>query len=280
MKNQKNNALSREALEQLPTGILEEQLRTELEKEPPDGERIRMLMGILEQRDQQEHPGLTPEDAEAWEKYQAKLAEQKKAPEKRGRIWSRGLKAAAAAVVLGVLFLAIPQKAEAESFFEMLTRWTDSIFELFGSSSSNNQHVDYVFVTDNPGLQEVYDAVTSLGVTEPVVPMWLPEGAELEECKIVETPTKKGLLASFILNGSEIVIKIDSCDIVISREYHKDNLDAENYEIEGIVHNIMMNENMWVVVWTNQNFECSIALNCQKDVIYKIIESIYIVEDA
>ena len=49
--------------------------------------------------------------------------------------------------------------------------------------TERNEQPEYVFETDHPGLQQIYDAVVEMGVTEPVVPMWVPEGYDLVEYK-------------------------------------------------------------------------------------------------
>ena len=57
------------------------------------------------------------------------------------------------------------------------------MFAFFSPDEPTQAIEEYEFRTEHPGLQEVYDAVAGLGVTEPVVPMWIPEGYTLFMCR-------------------------------------------------------------------------------------------------
>ena len=276
----KENNNLRESLEQMPTQRLDEMLRAELKREPVSREFVRLILSILEERES-DYPMESGAEVEAaWEKYQAHMDSRDDAIPKPTRKSSRLLKAASIVAVICVLFAAIPQKAEAETFFEMLARWTDCIFEFFSSGTGESVQLQYAFETDNPGLQEVYDILTELGVTDPVVPMWIPEGYELAECETYNTPTKTGVTARFSTDDRELVFAIDIFDSEVSHEYYKDETPVEKHEKNGIVHNIMRNTDRWVVIWTKDNLECSLAIDCQEDILHKIIESIYVMEDA
>ena len=162
---------------------------------------------------------------------------------------------------------------------EKLARLTDSIVEFFSPGMANDNIKEYVFETDNPGLQQVYDAVVGLGVTEPVVPMWLPEGYELVECKVVETSHKQGIAASFQNEQRYIAYRIDIHGVDVSHEYHWGGDIIAEYECAGIRHTIMRNNDRWVVTWFTDNIECSFTLDCQEDTLYNILKSIYVMED-
>lgn len=277
---QENNRPSvRENLEQMPTERLDELLNAELEREDPDGNVVRLILGILWEREKDMTVEVTPKMEEAWAKYQrniAKLASTEKRPRKfRGWI----VKAASMAAILCLLIFAIPQQAEAESLFEKLARLTDSIVEFFSPGMGNDNTTEYVFETDNPGLQQVYDAVVALGVTEPVVPMWLPEGYELVECKTDETSKKKSLSTNLKNEDTEVVVKYDMYNTDVSHEYHRENEQFVEYETAGVKHIIMRNNDRWVVIWFTESLECFLTLDCQEDTLYRILDSIYATED-
>ena len=46
-------------------------------------------------------------------------------------------------------------------------------------------------------------------------------------------------------------------------------------EAAGIDHFIVKNTDAWVVVWTKDNIECSISVDCQEDELDRILRSIY-----
>lgn len=273
MKNYNTTGL-RGVIEQMSTEQLDEMLQHELEKESVDESAVHLIMEVLEKRDQDVPVAINPQVADAWEKYQTYTPVQHR-PKLSFRNWS--VRIAAAAVVI-VLSFAVPQSAEAEVFWERLSRWTESIFEFFAPGDKMAEQ-EYVFKTDNPGLQQVYDAVTALGITDPVIPMWLPEGYELVECKAVEAPTKSFVYACFSDKKNTIILDVAVRNAESPRQYSKDEENAIKYEIADIEHTILHNETWWTAAWTRDRLECAIYIDCHEETLYKILKSIYTMED-
>ena len=274
MKNYDVTGL-RGMIEPMPTEQLDELLQIELRKEQVDEAAVRMIMSVLEDRDLDTPVEINEKIEAAWEKYQAY------APVKeRWHISLRGwpMRAVAAVAVIVVLFFVMPQNAEAKGFWERFARWTESIFEFF---SPGDEHIDeeYIFKTDNPGLQQVYDTVISLGITEPVVPMWLPDGYELIDYELIESDSKKFLYACFSSGGNTLILDIAIRSQQSPRQYSKDESRTKTREIAGVVHNILHNNDWWTVVWTKDEIECAIYVDCQEETLNKILKSIYAMED-
>ena len=274
MKEDKATHL-RASLERLTVDQLSAMLQEELRQEVPDGNAVRLILSILEAREEDRPIETNPEIDEAWETY---LEHTRRPAPSPGRSW-RWLRVASVAAVLLLVISVLPQTVTAESLWQRLARWTDSIFEFFNSGTPDDPQPEYVFKTDNPGLQEVYDAITELGVTDPVVPMWLPEGYELEEYKLVEMPTMIELHARFIDRNYSMVLTVNIYNEEQSFEYIKDGTDIVYYECSGTSHHIMRNNDRWVVAWTKSHMECAFTIDCQEDILYKILESIYKVEE-
>lgn len=265
-----------ELFEQLPTEQLREMLDKELHTEPVNADAIRLLMGILRERNKENPVQITPETEQAWEKYQQDSEKIWKGAKRSGKIRNWIIRTASAAAVLAVLLLPIvPQEAGAESLWDTLMRWTSEIVEFFGPKDNEGRIEEYVFQTDNPGLQQVYDAVVELGVTDPVVPMWLPEGAELVEYKVLSFPAKTRLHTRFVYNDASIIFYIDIYKTDVSHLYQKDQTEVSRYERGGIQHVIIKNNNTLVAIWTRNNIECSIFTECQEDTLHTILDSIY-----
>ena len=193
MKQLHNTGL-RETLRQLPAEELRAMLNAELERAEPDPDGVRMLLAVLEEQAGQTQ--VPREDArdEAWENYQNRVEGLR-----RGTSGSRRwmMRAASLAVILGLLVAVVPQSAQAETFWEMLQRISSAVIGYLDRDEKLIQEA-YVFETQNPGIQQVYDAVVELGVTEPVVPMWLPEGSIITELVDTKTPMKIGVLVNLI----------------------------------------------------------------------------------
>lgn len=256
-------------LEQLSTKQLDEMLQTELQKEAVDENAIRVILRVLRERET-EMPVEVNEAAEnAWVKYSAQSAQY------HAKKWGWAWRAATVTVILGAILLIAPTTANAERIFGMLTRWTDSILEFFDPNDKDTNSVEYEYKTDNPGLQQVYDVVVELGVTDPVVPMWIPERYELVECKTTLTSRKKCVVSNFSNGQESIIIQFDVYQDRTARTYPKSENNIELYEFAGVAHTAIKNHELWTVIWSRDYVECFIIIDCQEDVLLKILRSIY-----
>ena len=275
MKNYNTTGL-RGMIEQMSTEQLDEMLLQELGKEPVDESAVRLIMEVLEKREQDTPVEVNKQIEAAWERYQAQTPVQKRP---RFSFGGWPVRVAAVVAVITALIFAVPQDVEAEGFWERLTRWTDSIFEFFAPGESKQVDAEYVFETDNPGLQQVYDTVTALGITDPVVPMWLPEGYELVECEVNESYSKTFMYARFKDGVGTITLDSAIRNTESPRQYSKDEANTKKREIAGVVHNILHNNDRWTAAWVKDRLECAIYIDCQEETLYKIIKSIYTMED-
>lgn len=274
---QSNNVTSiRQMLEQMTTEDLREMLDQELHAEPVNDDAVRMLLSILRERRKTVTVEMTPNMERAWEKYQQDTDEIWKESRRSMLLRSWVTRAAAAAAVLAVLLVPIvPQEAGAESLWEALVRWTTEIVEFFGPEDNEHRYIEYEFSTDHPGLQQVYDTVVELGVTDPVVPMWLPEGYELVELEITENPAKTRVHSRFRSGDAPIVFCIDIYETDVSRMYQKTGSETSTYEYGGVKHFVFHNNTNKSVVWEQKNTECSISIDVQEDTLLEILKSIY-----
>lgn len=273
-----NNVTSiRQMLEQMTTEQLRDMLDKELHTEPVNGDSIRLIRSILQDRNRNITVEMTPNLERAWEKYQRDTDKIWEASRRSKRIRSWAMRAAAAAAVLVLLLVPIvPQEVGAESLWEALVRWTTEIVEFFGPKDNEHRLLEYDFQTDNPGLQQVYDAVVELGVTDPVVPMWLPDGYELTELEVVENPASTRVHSRFICDEDELIYSLDIYHADVSRVYQRDETTISKYESGGIKHVIMNNNNKTSVVWEQKEVECFMSADIQEDTLFEILNSIYI----
>lgn len=257
-------------LEQLPTEQLDEMLQTELQKESVDENAVRVILRVLREREAETPVEVDEKVEQAWAQYSAPSMSQYPV-----RKWGWAWRAATVAVILGAMLLIAPTTANAERIQGMLTRWTNSILEFFDPDDKDTNSVEYEFKTDNPGLQQVYDAVLELGVTDPVVPMWIPEGYELVEIKVGETSRKNNLVANFVSGQSFFVIAFEFYKDDTAHIYQKDETSVGIYEYNSVIHQLFRNNEFWTAIWTRENIECFITIDCQEDILIKIIQSIY-----
>lgn len=268
-------ASRREFLKELSTVELDKMLQEEIRKENIDDDLVRLVLGVLEERERDYPVELNEEIIAAAEEFENSIEEIRTPTRKK---WSPVLKVASVLVVVGLLLFVLPQAAHAENFMDLLARWTESVFEFFNPAAEQDEQPEYLFETDHPGLQQIYDAVVELGITEPVVPMWVPEGYELETVKVVEEPTEVTLFANMSCNGKRIHFMIIARGEGSLFNHSKDAKTIETFEVAGVEHYILSNNNKMNSIWMINNIECSIVLDCQED-IHKILKSIYTMED-
>lgn len=260
------------SLEQLSTPQLEDMLRSEVKKDQPEATTVRAIMDILRRREEEPAVETGARMEAAWQDFR------RKTEQRSGSFRKQFLKAAAVMVACGLLLAVFTQEVSAGRLWDRIAAWTDSIFELFSREQRGRSTGEYTFRTDNPGLQELYDTVTQLGVTVPVIPMWLDGEYELENCKIEGMPNITKVVASFLCDEKSAVFQINIYDNNIAREYHKNEPDAEPFESNGVIHYIFRNQSVWTVVWTRKNVECYLSIDCRDDV-YRVINSIYTSEE-
>lgn len=277
---QQNQAASiREVFEKMTTEELDEILDREVHSEIPDADAIRLIMRVLREREKDMPIELTPQMVAAREHYKQEIEKLTKQCRRERLIRQWAIRLAAAAAVLAVVVISIlPKKAEAESLWDRFIRWTADVVEFFSPADTESRILEYAFQTDNPGLQEVYDTAVEQGITFPVVPMWLPEGAELLQCSVLESPTRERIIAQFSYNDGEIIYNIEIYDQEVAHSFDKDETQIKITEIEGTQFAIMKNNDLWAAVWEKDNVECSIAIDCQEEDLYKILKSIYVME--
>ena len=257
---------------QLPTDELDRILQAELEKKYPNEEVVLPILRILEEREKDYPVEKTPEVLTMVEKLSEHKTPHKQSKSKRRWITGTAAVAAAACIVI----MAVPRTVGAESVLDVLFRWTSEVFEFFTPDRDKKKPpAEYLFETDNNGLQKLYDEVNGLGVTEPVVPMWLPEGFELLNIKT--TPMREGgykVNATFKCEEKFIFITYRSSNDVATK-FEKEETNVEVYDYADVSHFVMENGENQSVTWTVEGVECSILADINKENIYDIIKSIY-----
>lgn len=266
----------REALRHISTQELDAILQEELRTVPVDQGSVKIILGELKEREKNSSVKNGVESGKSWIRYLSKLRNDERSEKGNS---NRLVKGMAAALLIVFLLAWLPQEAAAKGFFERISRWTNEFLELFSPDEVNVNHYEYVFVTDNPGLQQVHDAVVEMGVTGPAVPMWLPEGYELVELKKDFTRASTSLVAHFTNGEKDFVWQFEIYRDNISRKIYKTEKPIVEYEFMGIPFQMVTNEDNRLVLWSQENYEFLFSVECPEEVIYQIIHSIFIAEE-
>ncbi len=241
---------------------LSNRLKKELDKKKPDRSTVIQILKEIKKEEtggEQTDPVL--------EMYGKKP--QKEEKPNRSSVWKR---VAVAVAVCLVVLASVPNVFGSESVFTMIGQWTKDIFS-FGKPSDK----EFVYQTDHPGLQELYDTVAGLDLSRNVVPTWLPEDAALDQLDVQNVPNGTTIFAGFSCADGYVGIKIKTFDIKTSSEYQKGEANATLCEIAGIKHYIMENKERWTAAWVVDDAECTISASNER-VVYKMLGSIYSLE--
>lgn len=266
----------REALRHISTQELDTILQEELRTVPVDQGSVKIILGELKEREKNSSVKNEAESGKAWIRYLSKLRNDERS--ERGNS-NRLVKGMAAALLIVFLLAWLPQEAAAKGFFERISRWTNEFLELFSPDEVNENQYEYVFVTDNPGLQQVHDAVVEMGVTGPAVPMWLPEGYELVEIKKEKHGKIDTLNTGFSDGKYEFRWQIAMYGDNSTRKIYKTDALIVEYEFMGMLFQIISNENSRLVFWSQENCEFFFLVDCPEEDIFHIIHSIFTAEE-
>lgn len=267
-------AYTPETLTQLKREELRCLLTEELEKETTniDDAFVRLLLRELELR------GKDPafEDDEAVEAVCKKFRLDVEEGQKPKRRWYQSwmVKVASVVLALGILLFALPGGAKAKNIQDVLTWWSDSVFQFFSPGDKPTAQ-EYIYQTDHPGLQQIYDAVSELGVTDPVVPRQISKDFELLELKTYHLAGDSFIHACLMNDNSSILFTI----IIHSEEgmlqYEKNAENVRIWDMGSNEHYVVSNVNEQTVTWVAGKLECTIITDCPEEEVYGIIKSIY-----
>lgn len=254
-----------ESLYTLPTEQLEQLLRQELDGRK-DRQTVLQIVSILKDRDTASAQEAQLPAQESGETFHTAL------PSKKRIIL---LRVAAIAAVLALLLTIVPPVLGAENIFQLIGSWTQDIFSFLTPEGRESRNGDRSFETEHPGLLQLRETMEYYGVTDPVVPTWLPEGFELTELEIVPQQISTKIYARFDDSKTHIVITYEIHTTPTTNDYSKDDVDAELLERAGIKHYIVINDEKWLAAWSAGNTECAVMTNCEKETVIALITSIY-----
>lgn len=271
---QNNVPFFAEPLEEVPDQELEIRLNDELSRSEQNQERIHAILCELKRR-KTTLCEVTPEAAAAWQHFLH--TSQKHAAILRPAPTNAIMRVAAMMAIAILLFSVVPTALGADSIFHLVARWTDSIFTLSDPENPVPTLPPYHFATEHPGLQRIYDEVTSLGVTDPVIPSWVPDGYELIELKVLN---ESGIYkVTAVMQNKNRYTTIDIYLFgtqPVQTIYEKDARDIVVLELQGVTHYLMSNLDINVAVWVSGNMQCSIATDEDYDTLVDILHTIYV----
>lgn len=198
-------------------------------------------------------------------------SEQEIKPAKPAKRIRMGTRVASIAAIIAIVLVAGTVTAHALGFdlLGQIARWTQ---ETFGFVSRDSELSEA-----NPVFESFETVLKEYGITDQILPTWIPDGYDCKEITIDETPQYISLLGKYGSKPGEL-------SITINNYFDNSNLISPTYEVDegaiiyvynGIEHYIMVNSDYTRVSWIQGSNECSILCTLSKADTEKMINSIY-----
>ena len=261
----------------MTTEELEEILRLDaqaLEEQESDTETILYIMEVLtERKGNNGHTGKTA--LEAYESFKQNYMPEDdnievsySEPVKTKNGFSRWLRSlTAAAAVLAILVLgAVTAKAFGFNIWEVVVKWTQETFH-FGEWGNSNEDANLPYAS-------LQDALEQGKITTSLAPNWFPDGYELAEIRVEQTPLKKIYMAKY--SNGEKILRITVQDYFDRNPVYVEQSEGlvEEYEVSGITYYLFKNNKRTQVEWIVDSFECRITGELTIDELKTMINSI------
>ena len=287
-------------LDQMSTEELEELLRTSIHfsDEAEDEDCINAILEVIIKREKEHPTGRLTDIDKAWSDFQTHF----NTPEGEGlslfaEDWEELVPAPppppasrphpgrrrfrhtliAAALIAVLVVFALPAALGYQSFLQMVGAWNREQFwfePTEGTPLPSSGGTNYTQDTDYQSLQEALD---DYGVTERVVPTWIPDGYILQYVSAGEFPSSGRVILSAYYENSKaesIVIRVKNLN-GDSSTFEKDDDPMTIYSVGGTDHYLFGNSGYTTTVWYVGGLECSITASDGAISLEEMINSIY-----
>lgn len=265
-------------------------------------EAIFYILEVIEQREREHPSGSFPDVDSNWKEFQniyntpegadhslypskesdGPNAVSVQVETKRRRILQRSL-FVAAIIVLLIALLTIPV-AGYGSLLEMIGSWTADRFTFITAGKENgpdagNQEVDAADSSEPHIGAEPRKILQEYGISESVVPNWLPDGFELVgDVSVQEYPDFDRIEFFAYYESSEDTCTLSVTKVTNSHEgliYEKTLVAPETYMVGNVEHYIVQNTDSIIAAWYTDDLECSINTTMSESELKRVIDSIY-----
>lgn len=268
---------------------LEEILRLDAQKTEGEESDLEMLLYVMEvltvRKKNSEPPGKTAREAfETFKEYympddstadtaqvpsKAQVINMK--PTKRLRPWLSRLVATAAILAL-VFVSSITAHAMGIDIWEIIVTWTQETFYLKDSDQSETPAPNEKDIREYTSLQAVLDQYC---IATQLTPTWFPDGYELVDVKVEETPMYTSFLAVYQYDQQKIKIQIKEFLESDPEQIEQSDTVIDEYASNGTSYYIFADNKQLRAVWIKDCYECYISGQLDIDTIKMMIDSIY-----
>ena len=179
----------------------------------------------------------------------------------------------AAALVL--LFGSVSAQAFGFDLFGALARWTAEIFHM------GSDEVPHAAITLRPlaegesaNYASLQEAVEAFGITEPIVPTWIPERFELMNVTASNREEKIFICAEYVHQDEFLQIRYNEIDIN-ANTVEKGHPSVKSHAHENIKHYLVSDLGWTKAMWQNGILDGRISGNVTEEEMIQMIDSVY-----
>lgn len=243
--------------------------------EPMDLERILYVTELLANRRKERGEGRNPRAA--LKTFQACYCPDRDQPapspagKRKTGAWARRLIGAAAALAVAVGCTAVAGALKSD-VGEIVAKWTGSIFYFTGGCASEPTWEPYE--GDTRSFGSLQEALELYGITEKLVPTWIPEGYELLDVKVMESSLQRLFYAAY--QQGDQLIKLSVSDYLYSAPSYREKSgdEVQIYQSAGVDYYLFRNNDRLTAAWISGGFECSISGPVSVEEMKRMIDSI------
>lgn len=224
------------------------------------------IAGDVQQKKDRE----TVEKIEAWA-----MSDSKRTGSRAGRMW---LRVSAAAAVLAFVILFVPVAEGTTSLFDVLVNWTEEVFSISiqGNPPAVTDPLDNPEYEDNnEGLTQLREKLREYGVTERVVPTWIPERFSLAKISDYVLPNGNYIFATFTCEETSLILMYCVRGNETPFIGEKDANNTNVITINNITHYISSDLSEIRCAWVNGRTENLITGEVSDQEMVSIVNSIY-----
>lgn len=266
----------------MTTEELEEILR--LDVDAPEGQEtdtdiLLYVMEVLVERKRTQNSHTENRALEAYESFKKNYMPEvendpiapteKVTPRVRSLRWLRALSAVAAVLMIIVLG-SVTAKAFGVDVWQSVVKWTQETFH-FGSGQQVDEGPDS---QDNLPYKSFEDTLRKGGIDTPLVPTWIPDGYQLVDITVDQTPLLDMYTARYLSREKELIFTVRN-HLESDPQYVEQSKDfVEIYESSGIAYYLLSNNEHTQAIWIVESYECYILGDLTIDELKMMIDSI------
>lgn len=206
------------------------------------------------------------------------------APQRRRQRGPRHLVRTAIAAAILAAFLAVTSATAYAMGYDLwgtIAQWTRETFSFISSPVGENAaEAGTVERLSDKEYVSLQDALTAYGITESLMPSWIPEGFSADVITVDDSlsPALTFFTAKYSRDTQSIIISINMHQTADDTKYatwQKDDIGVISLELEGCTFYMMENNSQQSAVWVNGVFECGIIGDISQSELTDMIKSIY-----